>query len=177
MTFGILGLGRIGRRLAELARPAFGRIVAYDPYLPAHSWPAGIEPVELDEMFAAADALSLHLPLTAETRDLVNRRRLALMKPGSYLVNVSRGGLVDIPALLRALDEGRLRGAALDVLPTEPPDSSEPVLHHPRVLLSPHAAFYSDSAMHEVFLKQAEDVIAWHETGRPTNVIVEGRCE
>jgi D-3-phosphoglycerate dehydrogenase len=177
MTLGVLGLGRIGRRLAELARPAFGRILAYDPYLAAEEWPAGIARSDLDEVFASADALSLHLPLTSETRQLVNARRLGSMKRHSYLVNVARGDLVDTSALLQALDEGRLAGAALDVLPTEPPDRGDPLLRHPRVLLSPHAAFYSDEAMRQYFVKQAQDVIAWRETGKPINVIVEGRSE
>ena len=97
------------------------------------------------------------------------------MRPGSYLVNVSRGGLVDLDALLAHLDSGRLAGAALDVLPQEPPPPDHPILNHPRVLLSPHAAFYSVDSEEEVRRKAIVNVVTWAREGRPPYVIVEGR--
>jgi D-3-phosphoglycerate dehydrogenase / 2-oxoglutarate reductase len=99
MTFGLVGLGRIGRTVAERAGPWFGRVVAYDPFLPDEAWPAGVDRAELDEVFAVSHAVSLHLPLTDETRGLVDHLRLELVSDrGLYLVNTARGGLVDLGA-------------------------------------------------------------------------------
>ncbi len=174
MTLGIVGLGRIGRTVAQLARPCFRRILGCDPHLPNSAWPEDIEPVELDELFSQSHAVSLHLPLTQETRDLVNRRLLAQMPDGSYLVNTSRGGLVNLDDLLQALDDGRLAGAGLDVLPQEPPPPDHPILRHPRVLLSPHVAWFSEEAEEEVRRKTALNIVAWTREGRPPYVVVEG---
>jgi phosphoglycerate dehydrogenase-like enzyme len=173
MTLGIVGMGRIGRRTAELARPVFRRILGCDPLVPASSWPEGTESVALDAVFAESDLVSLHIPLTDDTRGLVDRHRLRSMKTGGFLVNVSRGELVDTAALIDALDEGRLSGAALDVLPTEPPDPDDPILRHPRVMVTPHVAFLSEESAAEYSRKQAMNVITWAETGRPDRVVVE----
>lgn len=175
LTLGVVGLGKIGRLVAAYAAPMFGRIVGYDPHLPDAAWPEGVaRERDLASLFAASDALTLHMPLTAETRGLVGRDLLAAMKPGSYLVNVSRGAIVDIPALLAALDEGHLAGAALDVLPQEPPAADEPVLKHPKVLLSPHAAFYSLESDEEARRRAVTNIVRFFETGRPEHVVVEG---
>ena len=115
------------------------------------------------------------MPLTAETRNMVGARMLAAMRPGGYLVNVSRGGLVDVDALLAALDSGHLAGAALDVLPQEPPSPDHPLLRHPRVLLSPHAAFYSVESNEELRRESIRNIIDWARTGRPNDFVVEGR--
>lgn len=173
-TLGLIGLGRIGSKLAELARPVFGSIVGHDPKVPPHLWPAGVARAGLDAVFEVADVVSLHLPLTNETSGLVDRRRLALMKRGSLLVNVSRGGLVDPVALVEALDAGRLAGAGLDVLPVEPPRAGDPLLGHPQILLSPHAAFLSVVSDREYCLRQAENVVAWRTTGRPVTPVLAG---
>jgi phosphoglycerate dehydrogenase-like enzyme len=167
LTFAVLGLGRIGRRVAELAGGVFGRVVAHDPHVRVQSWPADVGRPDRDELIARADVLSLHLPLTPASRGLVDAPLLARMPRGAVLVNVSRGGLVDHAALLAALDDGRLAGAGLDVLDVEPPPPSHPVLRHPRVLLSPHAAFLSDRSLEAYPLRQAENVLAWQRTGRP----------
>jgi D-3-phosphoglycerate dehydrogenase len=119
--------------------------------------------------------VSLHVPLNAETRGLAGERALESMKPGSWLVNTARGAVADLDAVLAALDSGRLDGAALDVLPKEPPEADHPVLRHPRVLLSPHAAFYSRQGERELRRKAAQNLVDWATKGRPTYVVVEGR--
>lgn len=171
VTAGVVGLGRIGRRYAEYVRPLAGRVVGHDPV--AADVP-GVEPLDLDEVLAYSDVVSLHLPLTAATRGLLDARRLGLMRRGAALVNVSRAGLVDHGALLRRLDGGHLSGAALDVLPQEPPEPGDPLVAHPRVLLTPHAAYLSAASRLDYVLEQARNVAAWHARGRPVSVVVEG---
>jgi D-3-phosphoglycerate dehydrogenase len=170
-TLGILGLGRIGRRLAALARGVHGRVIGHDPAVAAAEWPAEVEPVALDALFEQADVLSLHLPLTERTARIIDRAALARMREGALLVNVSRGGLIDPAALLEALDSGRLGGAALDVLETEPPAAGDPLVRHPRVLVTPHAAYRSDEAARAYVVEQARNVIAWARDGRPRDAV------
>jgi D-3-phosphoglycerate dehydrogenase len=175
-TLGILGLGRIGRRVGLLAQGAYGRVIGHDPLVETDAWPAGIEQVERDELLAAADVLTLHTPLTPETHHAIDAAALARMREGAFLVNVSRGALVEPRALLAALDTGRLGGAALDVLETEPPAPDEPLVLHPRTLVTPHAAYYSGDAALAYVVDQARNVVAWHRDGRPVHVIVAGSC-
>ncbi len=145
-TIGLLGAGRIGAGVIERLRPFGPRVLVLDPGLEAS--PAGAElAASLDDLLAAADVVSLHVPLLEATRGLIGRRELALMKPDAILVNVSRGGVVDEPALVQALVEGRIGGAALDVVATEPPDPSAPILSAPRTLLTPHVAWLSEASM------------------------------
>jgi D-3-phosphoglycerate dehydrogenase len=148
LTLGLVGFGRVGREVATRAR-AFGlRVIAAARTTGAATMQEfGVEQVELDEIFRQADFVSLNLPATAETRHLVNARRLALMKPSAYLVNTSRGAIVDEKALIAALREGRLAGAGLDVLETEPPSPSNPLLQLDNVIITPHAAYYSDDSL------------------------------
>jgi phosphoglycerate dehydrogenase-like enzyme len=175
LTLGGVGLGRIGRMTMERAAPWFGACVGYDPHLPDAAWPAGVERVGLEELFARSDAVTLHLPLSATTRGLVGEDLLARMPPGAHLVNTARGGLVDPDALLRALDGGRLGGVALDVLPEEPPPPDHPLLTHPRALVTPHVAWYSAESEVELRRKAAQNVVSWARTGRPDHPVVEGR--
>ena len=176
LTYGLLGLGRISRLVVERAAPIFGRLLAYDPFVADADWPAGVERVtDLTELFASADVLSIHVPLTNESRGLVGAELLAAMKPGSFLVNVARGPIVDTVALIAALDAGQLAGAALDVLPQEPPAADDPLLRHDKVLLSPHAAFYSVEAETELRRTSVENVVALLRDGRPHHVVVEGK--
>jgi D-3-phosphoglycerate dehydrogenase len=174
MTVGILGLGRIGKRMAHISRNSFKRVIACDPYIIDGDFPAYVERVSLEELFAQADAVSLHVPLTDETRGMVNAPLFGLMKPGSVLVNTARGAVVNIEDLLAVLDAGRLDGAALDVLPTEPPAVDARIVQHPRVLLTPHAAFYSVVAEKELRRKAAQNLIDWSRNGRPTYVVTRG---
>ena len=175
MTLGILGLGRIGKRMAHIGRNSFRRVIACDPYIIDGDFPAYVERVGKDELFAQADALSLHVPLNDETRNMVDASLLRLMKPGSVLVNTARGGLIRLDDLTAALDAGVLDGAALDVLPVEPPEYDAAILQHPRILLTPHAAFYSTVAERELRRKAAQNLVDWMQRGRPAYVVVEGR--
>jgi len=175
LTLGILGLGRIGKRMSYIARNVFGPIIACDPYLIDGDFPAYVQRVSKEELFRKADIVSLHVPLNDETRGIVDGRLLSLMKKGSYLVNTSRGAVVVVEDVVAALDSGRLDGAALDVLPKEPPEADDPILRHPRALLSPHAAFYSVEGERELRRKAAQNLVDWANTGRPRYVVVEGR--
>ena len=175
LTLGVLGLGRIGKRMSYIARNVFGPVIACDPYLIDGDFPAYVRRVSKEELFRKADIVSLHVPLNDETRGIVDGRLLSLMKKGSYLVNTSRGAVVVVRDVLAALDSGRLDGAALDVLPKEPPEADDPVLRHPRLMLSPHAAFYSVEGERELRTKAAQNLVDWATTGRPRYVVVEGR--
>jgi D-3-phosphoglycerate dehydrogenase len=175
LTLGVVGLGRIGGMAAERAAPWFGAVVGYDPYLTDSDWPNRLERLSLEDLFARSSAITLHLPLTDTTRGLVGTDLLGRMPSGSYLVNTARGGLVDLDALLDALDNGRLAGVALDVLPQEPPPQDHPLLNHPRALITPHVAWYSAEAEVELRRKAAQNIVDWARTGRPTYAVVEGR--
>jgi phosphoglycerate dehydrogenase-like enzyme len=174
LTAGIVGLGRIGKRFAHLARNCVGRVIACDPYIIDGDFPAYVERATLAELFENADVISLHVPLTAETRGMVGAELLGRVRPGAILVNTARGAVVDIAALLAALESGRLSAAGLDVLPTEPLDVTHPLARHPRVLLTPHSAFYSVEAEVELRRKAAMNVVQWARTGRPAYCVVAG---
>jgi D-3-phosphoglycerate dehydrogenase / 2-oxoglutarate reductase len=174
-ALGVVGLGRIGGTFARRASPWFGRTLGCDPYLEENAWPEGVERASLEEVFSESLVVSLHPPLTDETRGFIDRDLLERMPDGSYLVNTARGGLVVMDDLLWALEEGPLAGAGLDVLPQEPPPQDHPLLSNPNVILTPHAAFYSLEAEEEVRRKAAQNVVAWAREGRPLYPVVEGR--
>jgi D-3-phosphoglycerate dehydrogenase / 2-oxoglutarate reductase len=143
---GIIGLGRIGKAMARRCRAFEMRLLAADPLADeAYAAANGIELVPLDELLRRADFVSLHTPLAPETRNLIGRRELALMKPTAFLINTARGGLIDEAALHEALTSGRLAGAGLDVFEAEPPQGS-PLLDLDNVLLAPHAAGMDEAA-------------------------------
>ncbi len=175
LTLGILGLGRIGKCMAHISRSCFAHIVACDPYIEDADFPEWVARVGLVELFAQSDVVSIHVPLNDETRGMVGKHLLGVMRPGAMLVNTARGAVVNVAQLLSALDGGRLDGAALDVLPTEPPAADDPILKHPRVLLTPHAAFYSVEGERELRRKAVQNLLDWAHTGRPSYVVVEGR--
>ena len=175
MTLGIVGLGRIGKRMAHVSRNAFKRVVAYDPYLIDGDFPAYVERAKsLEELAAQSDVVSIHTPLTAETRGMIDAAFFGAMKRGAYFVNTARGAVVNIADLTRALEGGVLRGAGLDVLPDEPVARDSPLVGHPRVILTPHAAFYSVEAEKELRRKAAQNIITWFATGRPDYVVARG---
>ena len=155
-TLGLVGYGRIGRRVAEKAR-AFGlEVVAYDPYATTAD---GVELLELDELLRRADILSLHVPLTPETLHMIGARELALLEPGSLVINIGRGGLVDEDALVAALHSGHIAGAALDVTEIEPLPLDSPLLGAPNVILTPHVAWVSDVALEDLKRLTAENAL------------------
>ncbi|MBX9472320.1 C-terminal binding protein [Microcella sp.] len=145
-TLALIGVGRIGREVIRLMAPFFGRIVAYDPFAEAVD---GAELVSFDDSIAMGDVISLHCPLTETTRHIIDAAALERMSPGAHIVNVSRGGLIDSEALVAALTESRIAGAALDVLESEPPHG-DPLLTAPRVTLTNHIAWYSEQSEHRL---------------------------
>jgi D-3-phosphoglycerate dehydrogenase len=158
-TLGLLGFGKVGRALASKVQSLGMKVLAYDPYLqPELITRNGAEAISLDRLLAEADAISIHVPLSPETRKLIGQRELARMKPAAFLINTSRGGIVDEEALAVALKEGRLGGAALDVLSVEPPPPDHPLRQAPNIILTPHLAFYSRESVIELQTKAAEEV-------------------
>ena len=174
LTLGILGLGRIGKRMSYISRNVFGAVIACDPYIIDGDYPAYVGRVSKEELFRTADVVSLHVPLNDETRGMVDGRLIGLMRPGSYLVNTSRGAVVRVDDVVAALESGRLEGAALDVLPQEPPAANEPLIAHPKALVTPHAAFYSVEGERELRTKAAQNLVDWAKTGKPRYIVVEG---
>ena len=159
LTAGVIGGGRIGRAVMARLRPLVGHIVSYDPFI--DSAPDGVERVDsLDELLRRSHIVTLHMPLTAETRGLIGSRELELLPEGAIVVNVSRGGLVDETALRLALESGHLAGAALDVLTSEPPRPDDPLLDAPRLILTPHLAWYSTASERRVRTQVIDGVLA-----------------
>jgi glycerate dehydrogenase len=162
MTMGIVGSGRIGRRVAEIAR-AFGmNVIAGSARLS--------ERAKLPDLFASADVVSLHCPLTAETAALVDAALIARMKPTAFLLNTARGGLVDEAALRAALEAGKLAGAGFDVASREPIEPSNPLLGAPNLVLTPHLAWASVAARRRLMKTSAQNVEAFL-AGAPINVV------
>ncbi|MBK7644272.1 MAG: phosphoglycerate dehydrogenase [Planctomycetes bacterium] len=172
-TLGIVGLGRIGRIVAERALGLRMQVLAFDPYLdPKLAAPVpGVEFAALDELCARADFVTLHVPLSDATRNLVSRERIGLMKKGARLVNCARGGLVDEAALLEALEAGRLAGAALDVLEEEPPRQGHPLVGREDVIVTPHLGASSHEAQHAVAVDVARQICDFFELGVAHNAV------
>lgn len=181
-TLGILGCGRIGSAVALRAKALGMRVVIYDPYKPEGLEKAlGVERCHrLEDLLACAAFLSLHCPLTSETRHILNPRTLALLPKGAHVINTARGGCIDLPALHEALEAGQVGYAALDVVEREPLDD-EQIRRHPRVLLTPHAAYYSVDSFLEMRTKGAQEarrLILDEPVRNPVNLhcLVNPRC-
>ncbi|MGB0485885.1 MAG: NAD(P)-dependent oxidoreductase [bacterium] len=145
LTLGSLGVGNIGAELFRLAAPFDMKFIAHDPFIPtAQAKNLGIELVSLEDLFRRSDVLTINCPLTESTRHIVNEERLGWMKPSAYLINTSRGPVVDQKALTKVLQENRIAGAGLDVLEEEPPPMEEPILQLDNVILTPHALCWTD---------------------------------
>ncbi len=182
-TIGIVGLGRIGIATALRAK-AFGmRVVAYDPYLPRGVEIAvGVDRVDaFDALLAVADAVSLHCPLTGETRNMIDARALALMQPHAVLINTARGAIVDIPALIDALKSGRIAGAGIDVLPGEPPGEEDAITAayrgignselSGRLVMTPHAAWSSAESREDARRLSVETAMLYLRDGVLRNLV------
>lgn len=165
-TLGVVGYGRIGQQVATLGAALGMSVLAYDP---VSEPPADVRCPRLDELARRADVLTLHLPLTAQTRHLVNADLLDTVKPGAILVNCGRGGLVDLDAVHTALVAGRLGGVGLDVFDPEPP-ALHPLFGHPDVVLTPHVMGLSHRATAATFAAAAQGVVAVLTGGRPAAV-------
>lgn len=173
-TLGVLGYGRIGRRVAEICAPGLGMSVlvyvraagARRPLTPGIAFTE-----DLDALFAAADVVTLHLPLTAETRQLVRERHLRLMKRGSYLINAGRGAVIDEAALIRVLREGHLAGAALDVFDPDPPAPDNPLLRMDDVVVTPHIAPFTDAGFRAMWGGVASQIGQVLRGERPANLV------
>jgi len=173
-TLGLVGIGNIGARVARICSGGFRmRALAYDPVLtPEAVRERGAEKVEsLDALLSAADVVSLHLPLTAETRHIIGRNELRTMKQTAVLVNAARGPLVDEAALAEALGEGRIAGAALDVFEIEPPAADNPILTAPNVVLSPHTAGNTIEAARHLACASADIILAVFSGRRPAGLL------
>jgi len=168
LTMGVVGFGRIGRTVAELAT-AFGmKVLAASST--ARRAPSGVPFVDLETLFRQSDVVSLHCPLTEQTKNLVNQERLALMKPTAFLLNTSRGPLIDERALAEALDAGRIAGAAVDVLSVEPPPADHPLLRARNCMVTPHIAWATRAARSRLMQVAVTNVRAFL-LGKPQNVV------
>ncbi|MCS6797735.1 MAG: phosphoglycerate dehydrogenase [Myxococcota bacterium] len=171
-TLGIVGLGNVGRAVAERARALHMKVIATDPNVgPERAAEVGAERVELDELLARADFITLHVAGAASTRGLIDARAFARMKRGVVLVNASRGGVVDEQALLDALEQGIVEAAALDVFETEPPPADHPLLRHERVVLTPHLGASTVEAQERVAVEICEQVVAFLRDGTVRNAV------
>ena len=155
-TLGLVGYGRIARNVEKMVSGFRMRVIHYDPFSPRS--------VPLDDLLAQSDYVSLHCPLTDDTRNLIDARRLALMKPNALLVNTSRGPVIDEAALIQALKDGKIGGAALDVLSEEPPPKDHPLFGMDNVILTPHIAAFSADFEKNFWSCSARKIIEFAET-------------
>jgi len=170
-TLGVLGLGTLGSRVARIARAFEMDVIAWSQHLTAErASEVGARRVEKDELFAQSDFISIHLVLSDRTRGLVGARELALMKSTAYLVNTSRGPIVDEAALIEALVAGRIAGAGLDVYDREPLPPGHPILSAPRTVLTPHLGYVTEETYRVFYGEALEDIEAFL-AGRPVRVI------
>ena len=168
-TIGLFGLGRIARMLAQKATGFGFKIIAYDPYvLDTDNY---VKLVTLEQLLSESDFLSIHAPLTDKTKHIIGEKELQMMKNSAYLINTSRGALVDEKALYVALREKRIAGAALDVMENEPPNWENPLLSLENIVITPHISFYSEESYIELKTKTAEAVLSVLTGSRPRSVV------
>jgi D-3-phosphoglycerate dehydrogenase / 2-oxoglutarate reductase len=171
-TLGVIGLGNIGAIVADRARGLRMNVIGYDPFVtPEAAARLGIDCVSLDEIYARADFISIHTPLTNDTRGLIGEAAIAKMKKGVRIVNCARGGIVDEAALLAALNSGQVAGAALDVFASEPPAKDDPLVAHPKVVSTPHLGASTGEAQLNVAIAVAEQIRDFFIDGTIRNAI------
>jgi D-3-phosphoglycerate dehydrogenase / 2-oxoglutarate reductase len=170
-VLGLAGFGRIPQLVVPKAQ-AFGmKVIAYDPFVPEDVFKkAGVDRVDLAQLFASSDYVSVHTPLTNETKHLFNRETFSRMKRGAYIVNTARGPIIDEDALAAALDAGQIAGAALDVMAQEPPPPS-PLFGRDNVIITPHTSFYSEESLVELQVKAAQEVVSVLSGKPPRNPV------
>lgn len=171
-VLGLVGCGRIARHVARIAEGFGMRIVTFDPYLPASALPAGIRRADtLDALLGSADVVSVHVPLTDDSRGMFSAERFAAMKPGAVFINTARGGHVDNDALLGALEEGRLFGAGLDVTSPEPLPAGHPLLSRDDVVITPHVASATADGKARIFRIAFQQAMSVVEGRRPEHLV------
>lgn len=172
-TLGLIGLGRIGRKMAQICSNGLGmRVIGHDPYVTAEDAAQfGVEYMAANSVIAQADVLSIHAPATPETYHLIDAERIAEMKDGAYLINVSRGPLVDPAALLDAVDSGKLAGAGIDVFEPEPPEVDSRIRLHPNIVATPHIAGVTKESRARMEKMATERILAYFGGARPDNVV------
>ena len=171
-VLGILGLGNIGQAVARKARCLGLRIVAYDPYVtPARAKALGVEMLALEDMLQVSDYVTIHCPLTDETRHIIGQPEFALMKPSAFLINMARGPVVDQQALYQALVASAIAGAALDVLEQEPPVADDPLLQLESVILTPHTSSWSEESATQLRRDVATNVVTVLRGGVPASTL------
>lgn len=171
-TLGVVGLGNIGRIVVDRARGLKMKVVVYDPFIAKDVVDSlGAELVTLDDLYGRADFITVHTPLTPETKGLIGAAAFAKMKTGVLLVNCARGGIVDEDALLAALNSGKVGGCALDVFLKEPPDAGSPLLQHERLVCTPHLGASTDEAQEKVAIEVAEQMVAFVERQEIKNAV------
>lgn len=172
-TVGVVGTGRIGRRVCDRLTSLGVHIIAFDPALPESARVDGVGYVSLDTLLQQSDFITLHAPVTDETRRMIGGAAFSKMKPTAYLINTSRAALVDTDALVGALNAGTIAGAAVDVFDVEPPPADAPLLHAPRCLLTPHMGWASEESAQAIREEIVEDILRWAR-GRDARYVVNG---
>ncbi len=171
-VLGLVGIGRIGKAVSERAQ-AFGmKVIASDPYVsPEIASQMKVDLKTFDEVISSSDFISLHSPLTDETKGLINTKAISMMKQGVFIINTARGPLIDHHDLVKALTERRIAGAALDVFQKEPPDTDDPIFQLDNVVLTPHIAWYTDEALRRLEMTAAQHAIDLLNGKMPTNTV------
>ncbi len=171
-TLGIIGYGRIGKQVARKCMAAYNmKVIIYDPYINNDVVAPGVVRYNDEEkVYKEADVLSLHVPMTDETRDHVGEKLLSLMKPSAFLVNTARGHIIDEACVCKMIDEGRLAGAGFDVLANEPPLENEPFLKNPKTIVSPHSAALTNECTVRVACEAAQGIVDYLEGRMPKSI-------
>jgi D-3-phosphoglycerate dehydrogenase len=171
-VLGLIGVGRIGREVAKRAKGFGVKILGYDPYISGDvAKEFGIELVNLDTLLSESDIISIHCPLTKETYHLINEDKIRLMRKRPYIINTARGAIIDEKALYKALKEGWIAGAALDVFEIEPPPENNPLFELDNVVLTPHIAWYTEEALRRLEMSAVEEAIRILRGELPRNIV------